>query len=279
MRWLLPCVYFWRLYFLDKFFDFVEDIPFIGPIIGGVGDYFSGQRTNEANSAQAEANRHFQERMSSTSYQRSVADMSAAGLNPMLAYQQGGASSPGGSTATMQNPMASAIHSAASIAEMKARTANIEADTANKRAEHPGREAESRRLEAVAEDYPKWSREILKSERYLMAAKEDIARWNLSYEEKRLRIEESLLDRRLPAEVRESIARAVLHEVEAEYHPMKALGGVAANVLSGAGAVRNFFGGRGKIIGRGVGAVKGAAKGALDSRGRARSQYFVSPFK
>ncbi|QCQ84613.1 DNA pilot protein [Blackfly microvirus SF02] len=64
-------------------------------------DFSAGQQleAENFNAAQSSLNRQFQENMSNTAYQRATADMKAAGINPMVAYQQGGASSPAGSQA------------------------------------------------------------------------------------------------------------------------------------------------------------------------------------
>lgn len=73
---------------------------------------FGQERTNAQNAALAREQMAFQSQMSNTSYQRAVADMMAAGLNPMLAYLQGGASTPGGQTAVMQNALGAGATSA-----------------------------------------------------------------------------------------------------------------------------------------------------------------------
>lgn len=86
----------------------------LGAIQQGVYNAIEKNAAMSYNSAEALANREFQERMSSTAYQRAVEDMRKAGLNPILAYANGGASTPGGSGATitgasMGMPSASAL--------------------------------------------------------------------------------------------------------------------------------------------------------------------------
>lgn len=89
------------------FFDSIgsalhDTVSTVGSFIPGVGDAQAQQDANDINVRQAQLNRDFQQQNSNTAYQRAVADMKAAGLNPMLAYSQGPASTPSGATATVQ---------------------------------------------------------------------------------------------------------------------------------------------------------------------------------
>jgi hypothetical protein len=63
-------------------------------------DFIGQERTNRRISREARIDRDFQREMSNTAYQRAMADMRQAGLNPILAYSKGGASTPGGRAAT-----------------------------------------------------------------------------------------------------------------------------------------------------------------------------------
>lgn len=70
-------------------------------IMQGIYNHIENSVAMNYNSAEALANREWQEHMSSTAYQRAVEDMKKAGLNPILAFSNGGASTPGGSAGTI----------------------------------------------------------------------------------------------------------------------------------------------------------------------------------
>lgn len=86
--------------------------------------------------SEAQKNRAFQERMSSTAHQREVEDLKAAHLNPILSAKYGGSSTPGGSTPQIQDygkaasDYTSAKQTSQQTALIQANTRKVNADAA-----------------------------------------------------------------------------------------------------------------------------------------------------
>lgn len=143
--------------------------PIVAAIAGGaLANFLGARKANEAQVDLGEKQMEFQERMSNTSYQRAVQDMQAAGLNPMLAVSQGGASSPQGAMPQVTNEMGAAVSGAvqgmsllgglqelersqASIGLMNAQAAKAASETVDQRLNTALRAAQSELTGAKAD--------------------------------------------------------------------------------------------------------------------------------
>lgn len=130
-----------------------------GAVIGLAGDLIGGNHSAKQSAKQAQKQMDFQERMSSTSYQRAIEDMKKAGLNPSLAYSQGGASSPSGAMGQAPDQSHIGSRSVANYATA-AQVKNVEANTQNLNATTQGRLTEN----LIAKE--KYEREKIDTDNY-----------------------------------------------------------------------------------------------------------------
>lgn len=98
-----------------------------GNLVGGWLGMEGQESANEASAASARERMNWEKMMSDTAYQRGVKDLKKAGLSPMLAYSQGGASTPSGAQYEAKNELSPLASSAGSAVQKALEAGNLKA--------------------------------------------------------------------------------------------------------------------------------------------------------
>lgn len=128
-------------------------ISSFSPLISGGLSYLGQSSANAYNSAEAEKNRQWQEQMRATQYQTAVKDMQAAGLNPMLAYSQGGAGNLSGAvSASAQNDLGQFVSSALQARQVNGELEQMEAQNKNLEEQNKNLQEQNKQIQAGTQE-------------------------------------------------------------------------------------------------------------------------------
>lgn len=193
-----------------------------GSIIGGEIQDRGQSSANRTNRAIAREQMAFQERMSNTAHQREVEDLRKAGLNPILSASHGGASSPVGSSTSVQSETAGRSHSAREVTRGAAELAAVRAAT-------------NLSMESAKTEQSKRGLQLAETLHQIESAREAKARATIAEANSVSAVNRAAVESKYPRLF--GFSDAVLHRIGA-------LGNSAFSVLGSAGAAKYLLKGR-----------------------------------